>query len=78
MTQEEMLAEINRLETLVAKLTTLIASAAPAKIAGLFVCGSGGETDNMGLPDFIMVCPTFGLDGMCIYKKHGEYSAPGW
>jgi len=32
----------------------------------------------MGLPEFISVCPAFGLDGFAYYKKHTEYSAPGW
>ena len=43
-----------------------------------FICGEGGEKDELGLPEYISVCPTFGLDGMAMYKKHREYSAPGW
>ena len=43
-----------------------------------FICGEGGEKDEMGLPEFIQVCPSFGLDGMAMYKKHTDYSAPEW
>ena len=43
-----------------------------------FICGEGGDKDEMGLPEFISVCPSYGLDGMAMYKKHTNYSAPGW
>lgn len=43
-----------------------------------FICGEGGEKDEMGLPEFISICPSYGLDGFCYYKKHSEYSAPEW
>jgi hypothetical protein len=43
-----------------------------------FICGEAGEKDEMGLPEFISVCPAYGLDGMAMYKKHTDYSAPGW
>ena len=43
-----------------------------------FICGEGGEKDDMGLPEYIHVCPTYGLDGMAMYKKERDYSAPGW
>ena len=43
-----------------------------------FICGEAGEKDTLGLPEKIFVCPTYGLDGFCVYKKDGEYDAPGW
>lgn len=43
-----------------------------------FICGEAGEKDSMGLPDHIMVCPSCGLDGMAMYTKTTEYSAPGY
>ena len=53
--------------------------ASAEKLEGVyFICGEGGEKDDMGLPEFISVCPAFGLDGMAMYKKHSEYSAPGY
>ena len=49
------------------------------KLEGVyFVCGESGEKDDMGLPEYISVCPAFGLDGVAMYKKHKDYSAPGW
>lgn len=43
-----------------------------------FICGESGNKDDLGLPEYISVCPTVGLDGFAVYKKHTEYSAPGW
>lgn len=43
-----------------------------------FICGESGEKDDMGLPEYISVCPAHGLDGMAMYKKHTDYSAPRW
>jgi hypothetical protein len=41
-----------------------------------FICGEGGEKDDMGLPEKIMVCPAYGLDGFAMYTKTSDYSAP--
>jgi len=43
-----------------------------------FICGSSEEKDAMGLPDTILVCPAYGLDGFAVYHKKTEYSAPGY
>ena len=44
----------------------------------LFISGHAGEKDEMGLPEYLSVCPAYGLDGEAIYKKHKDYSAPTW
>lgn len=44
----------------------------------LFVCGIRGEHDSMGLPEYLDVCPTFGMQGIAVYKKFKDYSEPGW
>jgi hypothetical protein len=52
-----------------------------AKLYGMdrsFICGSGSEVGQDGLPDLIMVCPAFGADGFAIYKKYRDYSAPSY
>jgi hypothetical protein len=41
-----------------------------------FICGEAGEKDDMGLPEKIMVCPAYGLDGFAMYTKTSDYSAP--
>ena len=35
------------------------------KIA-FFICGEAGEKDDVGLPEHILVCPTYGADGVAI------------
>ena len=51
---------------------------AAEKTGAFFICGEAGERDEMGLPEMIMVCPAYGLDGFAIYKKTKDYSAPEW
>ena len=61
------------------KLKTILKHSKAEKLEGIyFICGESGEKDDMGLPEFISVCPAVGLDGIAMYKKHTEYSAPGW
>lgn len=43
-----------------------------------FICGVGEEKGEDGLPTTILVCPMMGSDGFAIYKKHKNYSAPGY
>ena len=58
------------------KLKKIWMHSSPEKTGTFFVCGEGGERDEMGLPEMIMVCPAYGLDGFAIYKKTTDYSAP--
>ena len=46
--------------------------------SGPFLCGVAGDKDADGLNERIYVCPEYGLDGMAVYKKERDYSAPGW
>lgn len=36
-----------------------------------FICGEGGEKDSMGLPEYFLICPTFGAGVGCttMYRK---------
>jgi hypothetical protein len=34
-----------------------------------FICGMGGEKDLNGLPEIIMLCPSYGSDHIKAYKK---------
>jgi len=34
-----------------------------------FICGEGGEHDEHGLPDIILVCPHMGINTTAIYRK---------
>jgi hypothetical protein len=44
---------------------------------GPFICGAT-ENGPDGLPEYIQICPTYGLSGSCPYKKNGVYSEPEW
>ena len=54
------------------KLKKVWIHSSPEKSGAYFICGEGGEKDTMGLPEFISVCPAYGLDGFAYYKKHKE------
>jgi hypothetical protein len=43
-----------------------------------FICGDVGDTDEYGMREYYLVCPMYGADGFALYKKHKEYSAPGY
>jgi hypothetical protein len=60
------------------KVKTVLLTSEPEKTGALFITGVSGERDDMGLPEYISVCPTHGLDGFAMYKKHTEYSAPSY
>ena len=60
------------------KLRKIIKALVPEKSGHFFICGEAGTKDQMGLPENIFVCPTYGLDGFAVYKKDKDYTAPGW
>jgi hypothetical protein len=43
-----------------------------------FICGTVGIVGEDGMNEFILVCPAYGADGFAMYKKHKDYSAPGY
>jgi hypothetical protein len=70
---------IAELEAKIEKFKKIYTHANADKLEGVyFICGEAGPKDDMGLPDSIFVCPAYGLDGMSIYKKVKDYSAPEW
>jgi len=60
------------------KLMHIWKHSTPEKSGAFFICGEGGERDSTGLPEMIMVCPAYGLDGFAVYKKTTDCSAPEW
>jgi hypothetical protein len=70
--------EVLLLRKKVEKYETILKHAMSEKSGAFFICGEAGEKDSMGLPEYISVCPTYGVDGSAFYKKHTEYTAPGW
>ena len=71
---EDMLKATDEIE----KLRKIIKALVPEKSGHFFICGEAGTKDQMGLPENIFVCPTYGLDGFAVYKKDKDYTAPGW
>jgi hypothetical protein len=43
-----------------------------------FICGWAGEEGSDKMKEFVLVCPAYGADGFALYKKHKDYSAPGY
>jgi hypothetical protein len=41
-----------------------------------FICGTAGGKGADGMADYVLVCPMYGADGMAMYKKYKDYSAP--
>ena len=44
----------------------------PEKFKGVyFICGEGGTKDNLGLPEYITICPAHGVDASLtkLYKR---------
>lgn len=39
------------------------------KSGSFFLCGEGGEHDENGLPDILLVCPHHGINTTAIYEK---------
>ena len=60
------------------KLKKIWIHSSPEKSGAFFICGEAGEKEEMGLTEYISVCPTYGLDGFAYYKKHRDYTAPEW
>jgi hypothetical protein len=43
-----------------------------------FICGTAGKPGDDGMFEYVLVCPAYGADGFAMYKKHKDYSAPGY
>ena len=48
------------------------------RTGAFFICGQGGDKDSHGLPQMIMVCPSYGADGFALYTKTKDYDAPSY
>lgn len=48
------------------------------KTGHYFICGESGDKDDNGLPERIVVCPTYGSDLVQMYAKLGKTSGPEW
>jgi len=63
---------MNSLEEENKRLKDIIHSIFPEKSGSYFICGEGGNKDNLGLPERIMICPTYGSDYMAVYTREAD------
>ena len=59
------------------KVKTAIMHERAEETGAFFITGEGGEKDDIGLPEYIMICPSFGFAGFATYRKDRAYSEPG-
>lgn len=60
------------------KVKTAFMTSRPEDSGALFITGVSGDKDEMGLPDYVSICPTYGLDGFATYKKNSDYTSPDY
>ena len=74
---EQLKSKYSDLEARHEKLRTILSHIFVEKTGHYFITGQMGMVDPAGLPDIILVCPTYGVDWVCSYEKkkaHGpEY-----
>lgn len=51
------------------KLTKIWFHTQPEKTGAFFICGEAGNSDEHGLPEFILVCPQMGANITAVYKR---------
>jgi len=51
------------------KLTKIWYHTEPEKTGSFFICGEAGNSDEIGLPEYILVCPQMGANETAVYKK---------
>jgi len=51
------------------KLTKIWFHTQPDKSGLFFICGEAGDSDEHGLPEFILVCPQMGSNITAVYKR---------
>lgn len=51
------------------KLLKILVHAKPEISGAYFVCGEGGEKDDLGLPETVLICPQHGLNIVAVYEK---------
>jgi hypothetical protein len=59
---QEQIEKLERANKLYEKLHNKLMHEMPEKSGRYFICGSMGETDDFGVPERMMVCPSYGSD----------------
>lgn len=56
----------------------MVSTSIPEKTGAMFISGVAGKTCEDKMPEFLLITPAYGLEGFAMYKKHTDYTAPGW
>jgi len=51
------------------KMLEILRHTMPDQTGGYFICGEGGDKDEWGLPEVIVVCPAMGMSESVVYRK---------
>lgn len=71
--------EIERLRKKCDKQAMILRRLNPENFPGIyFICGEGGEKDMNGMPETILVVPSYGSDISYMYTKSDKISSPEW
>ena len=66
------------LEAMLKVVSKVITHMNAEKNGAYFITGEGGEKNEVGLPKYIYICPTFGLDWFTVYERTEKRSGPEW
>lgn len=61
-TKEELIEENTRLRK-------VLSTSFPERSGDIFICGSSKDVSSDGLPESVMICPTYGSDYFVIYRR---------
>lgn len=78
MVDEEMVSIPKKEYDLLMRLKEIYYHSQPEKTGSYFICGKGGDVDEFGLPDTLLVCPAMGLSGFAAYTKTADFKGSGW
>ena len=61
-TREELIEENNRFRR-------VLSTSFPERSGDIFICGSSKDVSSDGLPESVMICPTYGADYFVVYRR---------
>jgi hypothetical protein len=72
-------AEVTRLQGIVTRMSRIYKHLNPEQHPGVyFIHGSLGSYDDNGMPEKLMVVPTYGVDFSYIYERTEKTTGPEW
>jgi hypothetical protein len=76
---EELEAEVERLKAKCDMQATILRRLTPETHPGtFFIYGTLGDKDQNGMPEKLMVIPTYGVDFSYIYERTEKITGPEW